>query len=611
MVPILQERLEGTHLYVLDVETHKTDTFDNKVLLGVAIGIPSGFDLDTYYVPPDLFHHFHDVLRNREMVGFQLGFDLEICEQNGLTHTGFVWDVLVMMHLCNENEFQYSLDALSMKYLKANKGIEWNNHTMQIKKIEEIYGWNDIPIEFMSKYAEQDIQLTWQLYIRARAELEKQKLTKVYMSASKYVKSLQHMAQTGLLIDWNKLASRSKETQKKMADLDSFIGFDPNKRGQLTKHLYTKLGLPCLAFTKGGAPSVDSDTLELLAERRPEHKEFLDAVVEYRKLQKMESTWHEGFLRRRTADDRIHPGFKQHGTVTGRLSQAEPNLQQLPRDSDRGKDLFIDPEGYYLVEWDYAAVELRVGAYYAMKLGDDKMYKLFMEELDVHAATAHAIGAFAQGLKEARQVGKTGNFAWIYGAGAKTIQSQLRRQFSFHCELEQASEWTERFHDTYPGFRAVTKFYAGFHARRGYVEAFNKRRFRITEVNKRDGKIKHYTAFNRVDQGGCGQVLMYTTNSLSKKIKDGELNGIKLCNSVHDSIWAYVKPECLDEVTQQVIDIMKEVPEKVFEMDFPVEPKLLNHKQTIWEQGKWQVPPTDKQSLSKSPSQPAELLLIQ
>lgn len=593
-------RLEKTHIYVLDVETHKTDTFDNKTLLGVAIGVPDGLDLDTWYVRPEHFHLLFPVLSDREMVGFSLMFDLEICEQAGFKHTGFVWDVLIMHHLCNENEFAFSLDALSLRYLKQRKGVMWGKETVDIVKLEKIFGWNNIPIEFMSVYAEQDIQLTWKLWIRIRSELQKQGLGKVYVPASRYVKSLQHVVQEGLLIDWNKLGELRAEAVIEMSRLELLIGFKPSKRGLLHRKLYTTedggFGFPVVKWTtpKSGAKpqaAQDTEALNRLIGRFAEHREYLNAVLEWRRLSKAVSTWYDGFELRRTASNRLHPGLKQHGTKTGRLSCAEPNLQQIPRERGRVKSLFLDPPGYVLLECDYAGVELRGGSYYAMKIGNDAlMYEMFKENADVHAATATSIGAYSQvaNPREARQVGKTGNFAWIYGVGAETFATQLYKLYNFNCSIEQAEEWTQLFHETYPGFRRVNKLYATFHQRHGYVELFNKRRARIApEVP--GARPKHHIAFNRVVQGGCGQVLMYAINELSKQIKDGRLKA-RMCNTVHDCVWFYVKPEDLDIATQQIIDIMRFVPEKVFGIPFEVEPQLLNNEHAEWKEGKWLLP---------------------
>jgi DNA polymerase-1 len=572
-----KEQLRRTGIFVLDVETHKTDTFDTKELMGVAIGIPDGPDLSTFYFSADEFEEIHDLIQGKEMIGFSLMFDLEILEQNGYTHNGFVWDVLVMMHLANENEYQFSLDFLSLKYLRETKGVHWGESIVPIDKLEKIYGWDDIPFMFMSEYAQQDIRLTYALWIRARTHLEQQKLANLYKVSARYVRALQHVVQEGLLIDWNLLETMQKEGRAEMERLEGVIGFEPSRRKMLDELLYEQMKLPCLSFTQKGQRGQDKEALSRLIDRFPEHAVLFNAVLRWRNLAKADSTWYDGFKKRRTSTDRIHPGLKQHGTVTGRLSCAEPNLQQIPRDSSRVKRLFVDPPGSVLVEFDYNAVELRLGSYYAMKLGHDPiMYELFMEGLDPHAATAEVIGAYEQldDRGTARQVGKTGNFAWIYGVGAETFKAQLYRQFRFNCTIPQAEAWKDAFHGAYPGFRRANLAYADYHKRHGYVEMWNRRRARI--IPEIPGiQAKHHIAFNRVVQGGCGQVLMQATIMLSEKIRRGEIDA-RICNSVHDSLWFYIAPDKLEEVTAQIIDIMETPPTERFGIPFSVEAKQLN-----------------------------------
>jgi DNA polymerase-1 len=572
-----KEQLRRTGIFVLDVETYKTDTFDGKELMGVAVGIPTGLDLDTFYFTPQEFVDVIPLLRGKEMIGFSLMFDLEILEQNGYVHDGFIWDVLVMHHILNENEYNYSLDFLSLRYLKETKGIRWGESIVDIGKIEKIYGWNEIPFQFMSEYAQQDIRLTYKLFLRDRGKLEEQGLAKLYKTSARYIRALQHIVQEGLLVDWDLLDVMQAVGQEEMRQIEKIVGFEPSKRKQLDELLYTEMKLPCLSYTQKGQRGQDKEALNRLIDQFPQHGDLFRNILRWRNLAKADSTWYEGFKRRRTATDRIHPGLKQHGTVTGRLSCAEPNLQQIPRDGARVKRLFVDPPGSVLVEFDYNAVELRLGSFYAMRLGHDPiMYELFAEGLDPHAATATVIGAYDQldDRYTARQVGKTGNFAWIYGVGADTFKAQLYRMFGFSCTLDQAESWKEAFHGQYPGFRRANLAYANYHKRYGHVEMWNRRRARI-QPEVPGVQAKHHIAFNRVVQGGCGQILMQSTIMLSEAIKRGEIQA-RICNSVHDSLWFYIAPHVLEETTAQIIDIMEAPPTKRFGIPFSVEAKQLN-----------------------------------
>lgn len=587
----LQTDLGNTGIFCLDVETFKTETFDGKMLMGVAVGVPDGLELKTYYCTPEEFRELHELIQGKTMIGFSLMFDLEILEQNGYVHNGFVFDVLVMWHLCDENEFAYSLDYLSLRHLKTRKGVKWGDDIVPIDKLEKIYGWNEIPTLFMAEYSCQDIRLTYKLFLRVRANLEKQGLNKVYAAYERYIKALQHLVQEGLLIDWDLLEEMQANGQRRMAELEAVVGFEPSKRKLLDELLYETMQLPVLSWTAKGQRGQDKEALNLLIERFPENGDLFRSILLWRNLAKADSTWYNGFKVRRTATGRIHPGLKIHGTVTGRLSSSEPNLQQIPRDADRVKKLFVDPPGYVLVELDYAGVELRLASYYAMKVGGDSlMYELLKGDTDAHHETALALGAYEQVNPKslARQVGKTANFSLLYGAGAEKFQTQLRKLYTYHCTFDQAEEWKNAWHERYPGFRRASWRYADYHKKHTYIETWNKRRSRIRP--KAAGlPTPHKDAFNRLIQGGCSQILMVATIQLSEAIKRGELDA-RMCLSVHDSIWFYIRPEVLDKVTKAIIEIMEGPATKRFELPFTVEGKALNHPDWEWKGEAWQVP---------------------
>lgn len=587
----LKADLSRTGIYCLDVETKKTDTHDGKDLLGVAIGVPAGIDIKTYYVDSAVFATLHDLLQGKEMVGFNLAFDLQILEENGFKHEGFIWDVLVLCHLTDENEYNYSLDFLAQKYLKTSKGVLWGDQVVDIGKLEKIFGWNDIPEIFMGTYARQDVELTWKLFLRVRGEIEKQGLSKVYRGSARYVRALQHLMAEGILVDWDLLEKLSAEAVAEMAELEKVIGFPASKRKMLENKLYVEMGLPVLKATKGGGKAQDNETMRLLAARFPEHKELFRAVVKWRNAAKDESTWYEGFRTRRTQEDKIHPGLKIHGTVTGRLSCAEPNLQQMPRDKSRAKQLFIDPSNEVLVEYDYAGVELRLAAYYAYKVGgDDTLYELFRNNADVHDATAQILGAYQQipDRKNARMVGKVTNLALLYGASYRRLQAQLYKDYGFESTTSQCEEWYEGYHAAYPGIRRAFYKYADYHKKAGYIELWNKRRCRIR--SKVPGlAAPHHDAFNRLVQGGVGQILMYSIIRLEDRTRSGEIDA-RLCNTVHDSVWAYHPVEDIDKATAQIIELMEDQPSTHFGIPFTVEPAPMTNMNLEWKDGEWQTP---------------------
>jgi DNA polymerase I-like protein with 3'-5' exonuclease and polymerase domains len=241
-----------------------------------------------------------------------------------------------------------------------------------------------------------------------------------------------------------------------------------------------------------------------------------------------------------------------------------------------------------LVEWDYAGVELRLASYYAYKVGHDRsMFELFEADADVHAATAHVLGAYEQipDAKNARMVGKVTNLALLYGAGAGRLQAQLYKDYGFQCTLDQATEWHRSYHEAYPGLRSAANRYSNYHRKKGNIELWNGRRCRI-RVKGPGLEIPHHDAFNRLIQGGCGVILMQALIRLTARINAGEIDA-KMCNTVHDSVWAYVPNDRLTEVTKQIIDVMEGPATKRFEIPFTVEPTCMTRTDIRWEDGQW------------------------
>lgn len=568
----LSEKLKHSTLIVLDVETHKTEQYYNKELLGVAIGIPRGIDLSTYYVLPGQLPLVKDVLNRCEWVGHNLKFDLEICYQNGLDFQGKIYDTQIIIHLVDENQPSYELDWLGQKFLNERK--------MDMKPFEKIFlHWNKIPAQIMGEYACKDLELTWRLFLKFYPQLREQQLEEVFDHSMEYVRSLQLLIRGGIKVDRQLVSDLSRKAGVRLSELESQLAADskgvirnPTSPKQVQKYLYHDLKLPVKSRTAKGAPAVDNAALAALVEDKPELEDSVGKLIEYRQRSKAKSTWYDGFLNKMGDRDYIHPGLKQHGTKTGRLSCAEPNLQQIPRDSGRVKRIFLDDGEFRLVEFDYSQIELRIGAWYAHKFHDSTMYNLYLEGQDIHLNTANMIGSIdVLGYSEGRYVGKTGNFLWIYQGGAKRLQQMLWKEAKMRVSLEQCQLWTEAFHRNYPGFQRANLYAAERCQANGFVKMWNGRKRRIQEKNER-GQIKFYVAFNSIVQGGAGQVLMYAINELASLQRSGA--PFRLCSTVHDSVWCYLPENRLEEGLELIKKVMRAPAEKQFELPFEVDTKF-------------------------------------
>lgn len=569
------EKLLAASTYiVLDWETRKTDTFDGKLPLGCAVGIPYRSNFRTWYVNPEDLIKLWPTISSKELIMHNAKFDLQICEELGCEFDGIFWDTMIMAHLSSENEYSYELDHLGLMYFGHRK-------MMDITLFEKAFGgWHNIPFIAMGQYAMNDLHITWKLFLKYLGELQtKGLLDKVWPQCREYVQTLRLTQSEGLAIDWQLLDVLSDDAERRIGELESRLGFCPGKRNQLLHTLYGSpaegaLGLKAPSLTSKGAPSTDASSLETLQERHPEHKEFFADLREWRKTTKDVTSFYRPFRLRKTEQGYLHPGIKQHGTKTGRLSCAEPNLQQIPREYSRVKQLFKAKPGYVLIEADFSQIELRVGARYAASFGDNTMLDLYESGADVHHNTSELVGsykAFAD-KKEGRQVGKECNFLLIYGGGAPRLHDQLTDKYRINCTVNQCYDWSNQFHKAYPGFKECIAYFEHVHKKNGRVEYWNGRRRTIREVAY--GKVKHHIAFNSMVQGGCGQVLMYTMN----RIQRANLRS-KMCNTVHDSIWFYVPVDYVDEEIPKIVELMRYVPERVFKMPFGVDITYLDPRE--------------------------------
>jgi DNA polymerase-1 len=501
-------------------------------------------------------------LKDKELIFHNARFDLQILQENGYVHEGIIWDTMIMAHLANENHLSYELDMLSLFILKERK--------KDLKLIEKIFGWNNIPVDIMGDYAEQDVALTYKLFTRFYADLDKLNLLGLWPDCAEYIKSLQKMCDVGIDVDWKLLKQLSKEAQARMLEIAQELQFYPTGLNRLKKFLLEDIGVKPIykvdKKTKKPSITISTDDAAIRAYYEQIPDERLNLVLEYRKLSKADSTWYQGFAKRRGPNNVLHPGLKQHGTRTGRLSCAEPNLQQMPRDSSRVKRLFIDKPGYKLVEVDFSQIELRVGSVYAKQYGDPLMFNTYVEGADVHDLTARLVGAYERmdNQYEARQCGKQGNFLWIYGGQGGRLQRTMWEGYKIRVSLEDCNAWTDMFHQKYPGFSVAAAKAKYLAESRGYVKYWNGRRRNLHVSEAR-------LAFNSIIQGGCGQILMLAINELYKH----NLRSL-FCNTVHDSIWAYIPVNSLDEEIERICSILSSIPEKVFGLPFPVDYKIWN-----------------------------------
>jgi DNA polymerase-1 len=523
---------------VIDTETNMTKNPASRYCMGIAICadgetsyLPVGHkswlteavNLD---LPSDLFSSV-----TAPVVMHNAKFDLQVLRSVGLeVPTDNLWDTMVMAHLLDENEF-VGLDKLAERLLGVKKDVK----LAKVMKDE----WDNMPAFAMARYAEQDALVTYELYFELMKSFEQ--FITVWEVDRQFLLVLAKMETAGLLIDREKAVDLRQQCLIRAAEIREQLGFDPAKPSQLHPKLFDSppfgLGLKPASLTPTGKPQVNDDYLQTV------NHPTAGLVLEYRGLMKEASTYYGPYYDLSSEDGRLHPNFKQTGTVTGRLSCENPNLQQVPRES-RVKDLFLPEDGYQLWEIDFRNIEYRLAALYT---GDERLISIFRDERDYHGEVAKSLGI-------ERQQAKTLNFLILYGGGAKRLAEFL------HIPVSEAYRIIDNYKKEYPSVFKVLVAAEQTATQTGSIKLWSGRfrRFKF----KGDAR----KAFNALVQGGAFEIVKRSMIKLDEA-------GFDIRNQVHDSVWINVKTEAeVDEACK----IMSEWTVDYFDVKFSVDRKRLN-----------------------------------
>lgn len=299
---------------------------------------------------------------------------------------------------------------------------------------------------------------------------------------------------------------------------------------QLGEVLFERLGLPHDKKTKTGY----STSAEVLEKLRPYHP-IIEEILEYRQVTKLNSTYAEGLLKQIEEDGRIHTVFKQTGTATGRLSSAEPNLQNIPIRTELGKELrryFISRNNnYLLIDADYSQIELRLLAALAE---DQAMLNAFASGEDIHTSTAaNVFGVpFDAVTPELRKRAKAVNFGILYGMGAFSLAEDL------HTSLAKAREYIAGYFAAYPQIDNYLKETIKEAYQNGYVTTLLGRRRYIPELKMQNKNMQHFgerVAMNSPIQGTAADIIKIAMIRVDQRLKESGLDA-RLILQVHDEL---------------------------------------------------------------------------
>jgi DNA polymerase-1 len=549
-----------TNKVAFDIETtHLSPWIADSAIISMGFGLR-----DKQYVLP--FQHREGYLyRNkRGQQDAARAVELFLKDRTVITHNGkfdTLWtkvkfeidiqvthDTMMMSHLLDENT------PHGLKYL-AEVHLGAQNYDLEV---EEKTGGTSL--KKLAEYNGLDVYYTRMLFNKLIKELKQDPALfrfykKVIMPA---VRAFRDIEYRGVYVDENKLHQAQLFLQSEIVkwgkELDKYRkNINWNSTKQLSQFLFKELNLNPLDITPGGDYSTSESVLQRL-----DHP-VVKFVLNYREAYKMLNTFISSWLEKRV-DNRLHPTFKLHGTVTGRLSCEEPNLQQVPR-NPKIRSLVCAPEGYTFVEADFSQIELRVAA---MLSGEFVMRDLFLREEDIHTQTAMLVsGKDLSKLKdfeakEWRKKAKAINFGFLYGMGAKKFQEYARDKYQVDFTLEESENIRRKFFEHYPGLLQWYKKQERIALLNGYVRSPSGRIRHLPDIHSDDEYLASAAvrqAINSPVQGFASDLTLISVVDIVK-----ELPQVKIVGTVHDSILMEIKTDELKKTLPHIEDIMANPP---------------------------------------------------
>jgi DNA polymerase I len=491
----------------------------------------------------------------RIKVGQNAKYDRHVFANYGIVVRGVMHDTLLQSYVLESHQ-RHDMDALATRYLGASGLLQYAD--VAGKGASQI-PFDQVDIKRATDYSAEDADVTLQLhhalYPRVHADA---KLDYIYSGIEIPVASvLLAMERNGVLIDAQLLSRQGHELGQKMLELEKKaheLGGGPFNLAspkQLCDVLFNRLQLKPIKKTPSGAPSVDEEVLEKLAQDHP----ICAALLEHRSVAKLKSTYTDKLPRMvHPKTGRVHTNYAQAVAVTGRLSSTDPNLQNIPVRTAEGRrirEAFIAPPGSKIVSADYSQIELRIMAHLS---GDAGLVEAFSRGEDVHRHTASEVFDTPPGdvTSEQRRYAKVINFGLIYGMSAFGLAQNLA------IERSAAASYMDKYFARYPGVAQYMERTRNEARELGYVETVFGRRLwlpdiRSSNMQRRQGAERQ--AINAPMQGTAADLIKLAMIAVQDWIEKERL-ATKLIMQVHDELVLEVPEGELDRVKPGVEKLM-------------------------------------------------------
>ena len=546
-----------------DTETTNIDANEAE-LVGLSFSFKKG---EGYYIPcpadktitQNILDQFDPLFNNTDIIwiGQNLKYDMLMLKWYNKELKGNIFDTM-LAHYLIEPEGRRSMDLLSAQYL----GYEPVHIDELIGKKGKTQGtMRDVDIEKAKEYAAEDADITLQLKQVFVPLLKEKDVQRVFTEVENpLVRVLTDMEFEGVKIDVGFLNDYSKELEKDAKQFEenvyaqAGVRFNLASPKQLGEVLFEILKIdPKAKKTKTGQYATGEDVLQKLASNNP----IVADILGFRELTKLKSTYVDALpqiINSKTG--RVHTSYAQAVAVTGRLSSNNPNLQNIPIRSDRGREIrkaFIPRDSnHILVSADYSQIELRIVAAIS---GDPNMCEAFQQGKDIHTATAAKVYNIPEAdvTKEMRYKAKSVNFGIIYGQGAFGLADNLG------IPRSEAKEIIDNYKKEFVGITSYMADTIQFAKENGYVQTLMGRKRWLKDINSSNFTVRGYAERNAINspiQGTAADMIKLAMIAIHQKIKDAKLKS-KMILQVHDELVFDAVPEELDILKPLILNGMK------------------------------------------------------
>ncbi|RKE99058.1 DNA polymerase I [Ichthyenterobacterium magnum] len=576
----------ATKLFVKNLMNQPSVCFDTETtglnpLTAELVGISFSWETAKgFYVPfpedkieaQELIEVFRPFFENEqiEKIGQNLKYDIKVLAKYNIEVKGKLFDTMLAHYLINP-DMRHNMDVLAETYLNYTP----ISITELIgKKGKNQLSMREVPLEKQTEYAVEDADITLQLKEHFEKELGEANTQTLFDEIEiPLLRVLAAMELEGINLDKDFLNSLSEQLTTDIATLEKSIydaageEFNIASPKQLGIILFEKMKLVDKPKkTKSGQYSTAEDVLKYLAK---DH-EIIQNILDFRGLSKLKSTYVDALPTQvEEATGRVHTDYMQTVAATGRLSSNNPNLQNIPIRTERGRQVrkaFIPrSEDYTLLAADYSQIELRIIAALSK---EETMIEAFKNGEDIHASTASKVFnvPLAEVTREQRSNAKTVNFGIIYGVSAFGLSNQT------DLSRGEAKELIDTYYENYPKLRAYMSEQVDFARDNGYVQTVLGRRRYLKDINSRNAIVRGAAERNAVNapiQGSAADIIKIAMINIYNKLQTGDYKS-KMLLQVHDElVFDAYKPEL-----ETIKSLIKTEMENAYKLEVPLDVEI-------------------------------------